>query len=65
VAFALQTCEAGYSAVPTSQDPAAGPYNVPNPTACVLGDDRIAILPNKGALSDAAFCPSVGLAPTE
>jgi hypothetical protein len=65
VAFALQTCEAGYRAVPTSHDPAAGPYDVPNPTACVLNDSRIAVLANKGGLSNAAFCSSVGLAPAE
>lgn len=65
VAFALQTCKAGYSAAPTGQDPTAGPYNVPNPTACVLDDSRIAVLPNKGGLSDAAFCSSIGLAPAQ
>ena len=65
VAFALATCEAGYNAVPTSGDPAAGPYDVPNPTACVLSDGRIAVLPNKDGLSDTAFCPSIGLAPAE
>jgi len=65
VAFALQTCEAGYNAIPTSHDPAAGPYDVPNPTACVLNDSRIAILPNKAGLSDPAFCSSIGLAPAE
>lgn len=65
VAFALQTCEAGYRAVPTSGDPSAGPYDVPNPTACVLDDGRIAVLPNRAGSSDASFCSSIGLAPAQ
>lgn len=65
VAFALQTCEAGYRAVPTSHDPSAGPYDVPNPTACVRDDGRIAVLPNRAGSSDASFCASIGLAPAE
>ncbi len=61
VQFALQTCEAGYVATPTESAPGAGPFSVPNPTACVLDDGRIAVLPNKDAESDEAFCSSLGL----
>lgn len=61
VSFALETCEAGYAAVPTVPSPNSGPFIVPNPTACLLDDGRIAVLPNKNDAGAAAFCRSVGL----
>jgi hypothetical protein len=65
VKLAVATCEAGYRAVPTGPGedgttaPRTGP--VPNPTACLLGDGRIAVLPNREALTTRAFCGSLGL----
>jgi hypothetical protein len=66
VDLAVSTCEAGYTAVPTTNDgddaapPAA--VQVPDPTACILRDGRIGVFPNKDSLSAAAFCESIGLA---
>jgi hypothetical protein len=61
VAKALQTCEAGYQAVETGASTATGP-DVPNPTACVLSDARIAVLPNAKSLAESVFCSNLGLA---
>jgi hypothetical protein len=61
VQFALQTCEAGYVAIPTEKSPGTGPFTVPNPTACLLDNGRIAVLPNKNAASNETFCKSAGL----
>jgi hypothetical protein len=60
VATALAVCEASYTAVRTGEDAPAGPY-VPNPTACVLSDRRIAVLPNAAGKDDASFCVALGL----
>jgi hypothetical protein len=65
VTEALQTCEAGYNAVPTGASTGIG-QDVPNPTACVLGDGRIAVLPNTKSLTATTFCSDLGLtAPAE
>lgn len=65
VRLAVATCEAGYTAVPTQPDAGqklipASPH-VPDPTACLLGDGRVAVFPNAAAASPAKFCETLGL----
>jgi hypothetical protein len=60
---AIETCVAGYNAEPTVGD--AERVDVPNPTACVLPDKRLAVLPNKDDNAPEMFCRQIGLvAPT-
>ena len=61
VRFAIQTCEAGYTAIPTDPNLRTAPIDVPNPTACLLGDGRLAVFPNKDDLGVTAFCDSLAL----
>lgn len=56
---AVETCVAGYTAVPT--DGKSDAVDVPNPTACVLRDGRLAVLPNKRDQSAEVFCTDLGL----
>ncbi|QDZ15892.1 hypothetical protein [Humibacter ginsenosidimutans] len=64
VKLAVATCEAGYRAVPTKSDGSTTPaaVHVPDPTACLLADGRIAVLPNKNSLGAPRFCDALGLA---
>lgn len=60
VATAIETCVAGYNAVPTAGKDER--VEVPNPTACMLPDKRLAVLPNKEGKAPQAFCRQIGLA---
>lgn len=62
VRLAIATCTAGYSAVETDLSLRGDPIVVPNPTACLLEDGRLAVLPNQGALPPGEFCRSLALA---
>lgn len=62
VRFAIQTCQAGYTAVATDPHVRTAPIAVPHPTACILGDGRLAVFPNKNELSAARFCDTLALA---
>ena len=59
VAKAIETCIAGYQAIPTEGEPEQ--VYVPNPTACVLPDQRLAVLPNEENKSPGTFCRELGL----
>lgn len=62
VKAALDACETSWSAAPDDPYPGGGPFEVSNPTACVLRDHRIAVFPNDDNKDDSDFCAALGLA---
>lgn len=59
---AIAQCEAGWNAVPTDADAPALTVDVPHPTACQLGDGRLAVFPNQDDESTLSFCAGLELA---
>lgn len=59
---AIAQCEAGWNAVPTDPNAPDATVEVPHPTACQLGDGRLAVFPNTDDESTSAFCAGLELA---
>lgn len=59
---AIAQCEAGWNAVPTDPDAPASTADVAHPTACQLGDGRLAVFPNQDDESSSSFCAGLELA---
>lgn len=66
VSAAIDACELSWSATPDEPYPGSGPFDVANPTACILRDQRLGVFPPEDDQDSAEFCALLGLrAPEE